>query len=482
MKLPFLADVRSSPDSLIVAGRAIGMAASFAIGIALVRIFEPAAFGLYKQFFLIYATLFGIAQLGMAESLYYFVPRNRAATGRYVANAVLTLAGTGIICLALLYFTRGVTAGWVVDVQLWRYAHLVGLFLTFTLMATVFEIVLISRKQHMRAAWTYALSDIARTLFVVGPALATRDIGAVFVGATTFAAIRLVVMLGMFWREFGADLRIDPALWRRQLAYALPFTAAVTVEIVQINFHQYVVASKVDAATFAIYAIGCLQIPLVDLIASSSVNVLMVRMAETADDYRSALAAWHQTVARLAFVLVPLTVMLLVLANQLILGLFTSQYRASVPIFQIWALTVLPPMFAVDGVLRVYARTRLLLVMNVVRLLCVVLLIGWFFSTFGLRGAVMVTLMSTLLVRFIGIVGIARHLHVSLREALPWRQLTVISGRALAAAVPVLWLTHTVPMPPLVGLAAGMFTYGLTYVALGSQPVLTPIPAGQLPD
>ena len=37
-----------------------------------------AEFGTYKQLFLIYATLFGVAQLGMAESLYYFIPRDSA--------------------------------------------------------------------------------------------------------------------------------------------------------------------------------------------------------------------------------------------------------------------------------------------------------------------------------------------------------------------------------------------------------------------
>ena len=61
----------------------------------LARIFAPAAFGTYKQFFLLYGTLYGLAQLGMAESLYYFVPRNTARTPRYVCNALITLAVAG---------------------------------------------------------------------------------------------------------------------------------------------------------------------------------------------------------------------------------------------------------------------------------------------------------------------------------------------------------------------------------------------------
>ena len=83
------------PAALLVTGRVVGLVASFAIGIVLARLFAPAAFGTYKQFFLVYGTLYGLAQLGMAESLYYFVPRNPARTGRYAFNALVTLAVAG---------------------------------------------------------------------------------------------------------------------------------------------------------------------------------------------------------------------------------------------------------------------------------------------------------------------------------------------------------------------------------------------------
>src|SRR5882762_3073530 len=96
------ADV-TRPAALLVTGRVVGLVASFAIGIVLARIFAPAAFGTYKQFFLLYGTLYGLAQLGMAESLYYFVPRNTARMPRYVCNALITLAAAGLACLGGLY-------------------------------------------------------------------------------------------------------------------------------------------------------------------------------------------------------------------------------------------------------------------------------------------------------------------------------------------------------------------------------------------
>jgi O-antigen/teichoic acid export membrane protein len=461
------------PAALLVTGRVVGLVASFAIGIVLARIFAPAAFGTYKQFFLLYGTLYGLAQFGMAESLYYFVPRNTARTGQYACNALVTLALAGLGSLGLLYAWRTQIAVRLTNAGLADYMGLVGLFLTFMLMSTVLEIVMVSRKRHLMAAITYACSDIVRTLFFIVPALLLGSLRAVFIGATAFAALRLAVLLAALWREYGRSFRIDlPLLWE-QLAYALPFALAVGVEVVQINYHQYIVASRFDAATFAIYAVGCLQIPLVDMIMTSTVNVMMVKMAEDASHGKAAAALWHETICRLAFLMVPLSVFLFVIAHELIVTLYTTRYLASVPIFMVWSLTILPSIFAVNAVLRVFAQTRFLLVMNLMRLALVAALIGWFLSAFGMSGAVLVTLLSTALVNFVGVARIAHLLHVSFSQALPWSRLGGIALRAGIAAVPVVFITRDTALSPVLGLVIGGGVYGGIYFALSYGSMIT---------
>jgi O-antigen/teichoic acid export membrane protein len=88
--------LRQRPAVSIVIGRSIGFVAAFAIPIALSRILDQAEFGTYKQLFLIYATLFGVAQLGIAESLYYFIPRDAHLAGDHIAYAVVRLAASGV--------------------------------------------------------------------------------------------------------------------------------------------------------------------------------------------------------------------------------------------------------------------------------------------------------------------------------------------------------------------------------------------------
>ena len=231
----FRKDRTLRPALLLVAGRSAGFVASFAIPIVLARTFDPAAFGTYKQLFLIYTTLYGLAQIGAAESLYYFVPRGSGEAGCRVGNALATLALMGALCFGLLYLTRTSIAAWLTNAQIAGYLPLIGVFLAFTLMTAGFEIVMVSRNEHLKAAGTYAASDVARTALFVLPALVFGTLRAVLVGAAAYAALRLGAMLTYLWREFGNELKVNAVLWRDQLAYALPFALAVGIDVVQLR-------------------------------------------------------------------------------------------------------------------------------------------------------------------------------------------------------------------------------------------------------
>jgi O-antigen/teichoic acid export membrane protein len=465
---PITRDAISKPAFLLVVGRTVGFAASFIIPVLLVRTFNQAEFGTYKQLFLIYGTLYGLAQFGMAESLYYFVPRKPHEAGPYIANTLLTLALAGMSCLALLWLAEERVAQWLSNPQLAEHVGLLGAFLVLMLVSAVFEIVMVARKQHLTAAWTYGASDVTRTILLVIPAFVHGGLRGVLWGGVAFAALRVLAMLRWLAKEFGRDLRPNRRLWKYQLAYALPFALAVGIEVLQANLHQYVVASKFDAVTFAIYAVGCLQIPLVDLITTSTANVMMVKMAEDSlqDHKEMALALWHHTMARLALLIFPLAVVLVLLSRDVIITLFTATYVASVPIFMAWTLTIVPAVFCVDAVLRAHAQTRFLFAMNMLRLALVVSLISWCLSTFGLVGAVLVTLLATAIVRVLSIVRIARVLETSMARVLPWGTLTSIALCALAAAPPVYWLSRYAPWPRPVILIVGGALYWLVYAAI----------------
>jgi O-antigen/teichoic acid export membrane protein len=455
------------PELVLTLGRGIGFAVSFFIPVVLVRVLDQSTFGTYKQLFLVFATLYYIAQAGMAESLFYFVPKAHARRGAYVANAAIALGALGLATGSLLWAGAPTVAAWLNNAALAAYLPWVGAFLLLMLVSAGLEIVLIARGRVVWAAASYGLSDLLRSALFIVPALITRRLEWVLLGAVAFAALRVAVTLGYFAGEFKGGLLPGHGALKDQLAYALPFGAAVLIETIQGNLHQYVVSARFDAATFAIYAVGCLQIPFVDFVAGPAGNVMMVRMGERlADEDRGAVVAlWHRTTLRLALILFPLTALLLVLGRDLIVVLFTPAYAASVPIFMAWSLSILSPVLQTDGVLRVFARTRFLLLVNITRLLLILGSISWFLSTFGLMGAVLVTLTGMFVAKAMMLFDMSRLFKVGLRDLLPWRGLAATAGLAGAAAIPAWAVLRTLAGHPLAGLTAAGTTYASIYLA-----------------
>lgn len=453
---------------MLMAGRAAGFVVAFAIPIVLVRAFDQHDFGTYKQLFLIYTTLYAIAQVGLAESLYYFLPGTSRDAGHYLANAVVGLGFAGTLCLAGLWLLQAQISHWLNNPLLGAYLPLLGLYLLFMLAAAVFEIGMTARKRHLHAFGAYASSDLLRAVFSITPVLLFGGLMALLIGSVMFAMLRFGVTVWYMRAEFTDGVRPDMALFRKQLAYALPFALAILIDSAQQNLHMYAVSYHYDAATFAVYAVGCLQVPMVDFMMTSTSSVMMVRMREQlhTGDHAAVLELWNDTTRKLALVFIPLVGVLLVCADRLIDLLFTSRYAASAPLFMVWSLSILLTALMTDSILRVYAETRFLIFMNIVKLLFIATTIGWALSALGLMGAVLSTLGAMLVSKLIALVRVRTLLRSGAARLLPWKAL--VNGAAIGAlaAVPALAVKTLLPLPDLSALLVTGGTYGATYLGL----------------
>jgi O-antigen/teichoic acid export membrane protein len=459
------------PAIVLMSGRAFGFVATFMVPMVLVRVFDQGEFGTYKQLFLIYSTLYCVAQLGMSEGLFYFLPGAPENGGRYARNAMLVLGAAGAVCLALLWLTQGVIAGWFNNDQLVGRMPLIGAYLLTMLVSAVLEIVMTSQKRHGMASITYAGSDLLRSLLLITPVLWFGQSGGLdwlLWGAIVFGMLRLAVTLHYLRFEYGANLRMDGALARTQLAYAAPFSIYVLIEVMQINMHMYVVSFHFDAATFAIYAVGCLSLPLVDFLMSSTCNVMMVRMREylLKGAASQVLVIWRDTTRKLLLLYAPLVGCLLTVAHEAIVLLYTDSYAASVPVFMVWITAVLFIGLLTDGVLRVYAQIKFLTFLGLAKLILIATTIPWYLQTFGLLGAVLATLQTTALTKALALARIKSVLRCNMAQLLPWGSMGGILLAAAAAMLPAMLLKSVLELPPLPLLLVTGAVYAACYCGL----------------
>lgn len=428
------------PAMILMSGRILGFALAFITPMILVRVFTQEDFGTYKQLFLIINTLFVIAQMGMAESLYYFLPQAGEKAGKYVLNAIAVMSIIGFLSLIGMWLFSGSIAVLMNNHSLAVHMPLASVFFFLLLVAVVLEVVMINRKQHGLASGTYATSDLLRALFFIFPVLWFGSIEALMVGAVAFASVRFATVIFYLKDDFKSGHTFQPGLLRSQLAYAIPFGLAGILEVIQMKYHLYVVSYFFDTATFALYAVGILQIPLVDYMMSSASYVMMINMREKAeeDQTREILKIWRDTARKLAMVLIPLIGGLLVVGRELIVFLFTSAYAASVPIFMIWTVGMSLTVLLTDAVLRVMAETRFLIFQNLLRVGVIMVSINWFLQHFGLLGAVMVSVLANIVARLAALLRLKNIFQASWSELFPWGNLALICVLTIAAAIPAL--------------------------------------------
>ncbi|MBI4951897.1 MAG: oligosaccharide flippase family protein [Myxococcales bacterium] len=458
------------PVPWLVAGRLGGQVGTFLIPVVLARVLGTDDFGAYRQLFLVFGSLYLIAQLGFAESLYYFLPRAGQASGRYVGNALTILAGAGLCCALALTLGARPLAALLGNARIAAHLPAIGVFLFCMLCSSVLEIVLVSERRFRTAAGAYCVSDLARAVLLVAPAALVGSVSALLVGAVAFAVLRLLVTLVVVGRRYRGGFRLSRPLAATQFRYTFPFALAVVIDTVQAQAHLYVVSNQFDVATFAIYSVACFQIPLVDYVATAAGNVLMVRMGQSPTDRPLALGLWRETTARLAYVLVPLLALIVALGPDLIVFLFGTRYAASGPLFVLASLPILCACLPSDSSLRAAGDTWFLLVQGLLRLVAAAVLLALLFGPLGLVGAVVSTIGAAAVAKVAAVARVAHHLAGPLGELLPWgRLLATLGASAGAGAAAFVLASAAANAPRLARLAASGTVFLVVYLALGAR-------------
>ena len=443
----------------LIAARLFTAVLTLSIPLVLARVLPLAEYGTYKQLFLIALTLSLVLPFGVSQSLYYFVPRT--STPRvYFGQTLLFLLAAGTLAAALLYALLPRVASGFDNPALLEHRLTLALFAGFTVGASPLELSMTSRGRTGRSAITYLVWDTARALAFVVPAATGHGLRSMMIALTALTALRLVAAWVVMLAP-GKGPLFDRALFAEQLAYALPFGLAMLVAIPQQYAHQFVVASTVAPALFAIYAAGCFEPPFVDLLYTPTGEVLMVRLgALEREDWRAeSAAAFREASAHLARFLLPGVVLLWAVAPQFVVAVFGDRFAASASIFRVWLLAIPFGIFPVDAALRARGETRHLLAAYAVKAAVTVPLVWIGVTRFGIVGGVASYVATELVGKGILASRLPRALGAPgapapLRALVPWRELARAGAGSLAAALAAAAVVHAVPAPQLAGTAA----------------------------
>jgi O-antigen/teichoic acid export membrane protein len=446
---------RSGP---LVLSRLSSAALTFALPLMLVRLLSPDAFGVYKQFFLLAQTLLLVGQIGLTQSLYYFLPRGGAERGSYVTHVLLALAVLGALFGFGLYFGAPLIGRWM-DPRLGELRLPLGLFSGAMLVAAPLEGALTSEGHIGQAALAYVLSDALRAAALI--------LGGIFYGvrglfwaAVLVGCLRLTALWLLAGRGSLPTKKPQLGLLRSQLAFALPFAGATWLYVGQRYFAQYAVSARFSAASFALFTIASFHLPVVDIVFTPITEVLMVELGR-----HFTRVPWDDAVEKLASLLFPAAVGAFLFGPTVLPLLFTHKFAGAVPLFLLATLEIPLWILPCDALLRAAGDTRFLFVFNAVRIALTAVLVLGGIHLFGLSGAIAGGILSEALARVGMLARARRFLDIDWVELLDLPTLGRIALAAVLAAVPG-GIIARAPWPMAVRLAIGGMTYGAVFLVL----------------
>lgn len=343
----------------------------------LTRIFQHdlQAYGQYREFVL-YALLFsGIVSFGVFPSLLYFIPKYPGRERESLTNSTLLVFALSLVgSIGLLLggdLLRSRTS--------FDFVYPLIAYTFFFINVDFFESYWLGKKRTDYVLYFSTARMTIRTAAIIVVAYVTRSVGSILTAMVAVEIVKCVFMLGLFRRSFAPS--IDFPLLREQLRFIVPIGSASLISIVNSQLANLTISIKMGVERLALYSAGNHQIPVINIIRSSVMDVLFPEMTQTDDEGR--LNLWRRANVVFCFLIFPVWVVFFHFAGTFISLIWTADYLAAVPIFRIYLTVILIQCFEMGTPLRAINQTTYFMFGSILTL---VVNIGFILAFFGAVG------------------------------------------------------------------------------------------------
>jgi O-antigen/teichoic acid export membrane protein len=463
---------RLAGDAAMLAAAALLTQGAGLVGtVALARILPIQEFGSYQQLLLLYGIVAPLLFGGVPAALTYFLARAESDEERrgWAFDGIVALAVLGALFGVLLVILRHPLAELLNgDSQLAAAIGLLAPYAVLTFVAAATPNALIPVGRASLSARLSAVSALVYVALIVIAAAVHPDVRALSVAmgiSGAFSATLGVVAVG---RAIGYRVRWHGLSTRagRFLRYGIPLALTGLAGLLGFQFDRLVISARYSPEVYAVYAVGAVELPLTAIVQQSINSVLLPELTvrHRDGDLPGVAALWRETIRKTSLIILPLFVLFLILADDLVRLVFGPRFEDSVAIFRIYLL-LMPLRVATYGIIPMaIGRTRINLVASLVVLGSNVVLALALVGPLGLKGPAWATVIATALTAVYYIVRLRGLLGLSIGTLFPWRQLGGNLAVAAAAGLPLLAIAAA-PWPHVVTLVVGGIAYTLVVVA-----------------
>ncbi len=429
----------------------------------LTRMLSVEQFGQYREF-LLYATVLDvIAGYNISSSLLRFVAHQPEHRQQYVDQALIMTLGTSTLVLAGTAVLNWIFNGALVGSYMLPLAFFIFFYVNFDFWESMWL-----AQRRVGAVWAYTAGRLlARMITVVTAAALTASVPAIIWSLVGLEGARFIASLIMWARHRQRGERRRESGWREQLRFVGPAGTAHVLISINKQMGSLYVAKFLGPVGLAHYAIGTYLRPIISVLRSSMSDALLPEMSSQQRSQQpvDSLVLWRRMTIVAAIMLIPSAVLLARFADTIVVTLFSEEYRAAVPVFQICLFVLFREIVDFAVPLRAMNRTAPIMYSNMVSLVVNAVLLTILLPTIGLIGAAAAYVIARAIEGWYLGWQTAQACEIRPRDLVKWGDVGKVALAATLASITLVGSFWTSSMS-LIGALAASCVYMIVYVPL----------------
>ncbi len=392
------------------------------IGIVFTKtVLTQSAIGEYEIFVFIAGAVSFFWLNGLLKAL---LPLSSQAEQSNIFSAFVVIQFFSLFAAFLLFLLQPLFSDFLLNNKDIPEIKFLFLFLIFGVPAYLVEYFYLIKKQN-NALIIYALvSFLVQFVLVVLPPILGYGIKIALIGLVTASVIRYIWLWILLISN--SEIHFSFAFVKEHLKLGGPLVAATFLSGSAQFVDGFIVTSKFNDETFAIFRYGARELPLAMLLANALSNAMLSDFA-IKENLQQNLAKLKSSVSKLMHFLFPVTAVLLLISHWAFPVIFNSQFAESATIFNIYLLLVISRLLMPQTLLNGLKLTTPIMYAAFFELIINVVLSLFLVQFMGIAGIAIATFVAYLFEKIYLVLFVKAKLNIAISEYIPVNIYTLYS-------------------------------------------------------
>lgn len=352
---------------------------------------------------------------GLQKALLPLSAQNKNGESQ-IFSAFVLIQVFSILAAAFLFFLQPLFSKFLLNGKNIPEIWLLLVFIIFGVPAGLVEYYYLIKKQNLSIIIYSLISFFIQFLMVALPAVFGFGIKMVLQGLVFSSVLRYIWFWGILIKN--KEISYSHTFVKEHLKLGMPLIAAAFLSGSAQFVDGFIVTSKFDENTFAVFRYGAREMPLAILLANALSSAMLSDFAHK-EQQKQNLEKLKKSVARLMHFLFPFTAVLLLVTHAVFPVIFNPQFAESATIFNIYLLLVISRVLLPQTLLNGLQITKPIMNAALFELILNVSLSLLLVQFFGIAGIAFATFIAYLFEKIYLVLVVKKQLNVSLKEYIP---------------------------------------------------------------